>query len=142
MQPIQSRIWDGQQMLYLAGLPLTREPFLTIWLQEAIALINQVPPVEEENFQTAFSWRLMRTIGQTDREGTLLYENDLVEWDGRIYEIGWSSHRCGYALFQPLSLHHVPTFSLSALHARQLRVLGNRYEHPQLLRQRYYSHAA
>ncbi|GAB3277903.1 hypothetical protein GCM10027347_51980 [Larkinella harenae] len=142
MQPIQSRIWDGQKMLYLTGLPMTPEPYLTIWLQEAIALVSQVPPTELEMNQTTFSWRLMRTIGQSDRQGILLYECDLVEWDGRIFEIGWSNHRCGYALFQPLGTREFPAFSLSALHARQLRVLGNRYESPGLLQQRYLSQIA
>lgn len=141
MQPIQSRIWDGQKMFYLTGLPMTPEPYLTIWLQEAIGLISQVPSSEPENNPTAFCWRLMRTIGQSDRQGILLYECDLVEWDGRIFEIGWSSHRCGYALFQPLGTGEFPAFSLSALHARQLRVLGNRYENPTLLEQRYLSRA-
>ncbi|MGM9511102.1 YopX family protein [Larkinella sp. GY13] len=142
MQPIQSRIWDGQKMLYLAGLPMTPEPYLSIWLQEAIALVSQVSVVDELPQPTSFSWRLMRTIGQSDRQGILLYESDLVEWDGRIFEIGWSNHRCGYALFQPLGTGEFPAFSLSALHARQLRVLGNRYEHPQLLEQRFLSQAA
>ena len=142
MQPIQSRIWDGRKMHYLAGLPMTPEPYLSIWLQEAIALVSQVPLSEEETQQTSFSWRLMRTIGQSDRQGILLYESDLVEWDGRVFEVGWSSHRCGYALFQPLGTREIPAFSLSALHARQLRALGNRYEHPNLLEQRYLPQAA
>ncbi|GAB3338052.1 hypothetical protein GCM10027299_49790 [Larkinella ripae] len=142
MQPIQSRIWDGQKMLYLTGLPMTPEPYLSIWLQEAIATVNQEPPTEEVADQTTVSWRLMRTIGQSDRQGILLYECDLVEWDGRIFEIGWSGQRCGYALFQPLGSGEFPAFSLSALHARQLRVLGNRYETPQLLEQRFLVQAA
>ncbi|MFD1139567.1 YopX family protein [Larkinella insperata] len=142
MQPIQSRIWDGQKMHYLAGLPMTPEPYLTIWLQEALALVSQVPPADELPLTTTFSWRLMRTIGQSDRQGILLYESDLVEWDGRIFEIAWSSHRCGYALFQPLGTSEFPAFSLSALHARQVRILGNRYENPHLLEQRYISQLA
>lgn len=142
MQPIQSRIWDGQKMHYLSGLPMTPEPYLTIWLQEAIALISQLPSADEALQQTSFSWRQMRTIGQADRQGILLYECDLVEWDGRIFEIGWSTHRCGYALFQPLGTGEFPAFSLSALHARQLRVLGNRYENPHLLEQRFLSQMA
>ncbi|MGA0558748.1 YopX family protein [Larkinella sp. VNQ87] len=142
MQPLQSRIWDGQKMHYLTGLPLTTEPFLTIWLQDALALASQFPETDELTQTNSASWRLMRTIGQPDQLGTLLYENDLVEWDGRIFEIAWSSQRCGYALFQPFGTGGFPAFSLSAPHARQLRVLGNRFETPQLMERRFLRQAA
>ncbi|QHV97768.1 YopX family protein [Spirosoma endbachense] len=126
------RIWDGESMYYFPHLALQPQ-FATVWLEDALVLINRVNPLDQRRYEPTSPWELMLSVGQPDRQGTLLYEQDIVQVNQQLWVVQPDLERCGYQLV----LAHSPGFSLSLdrLLAKTVRIVGNCLEDSHLILQ-------
>lgn len=127
------RIWDGQTMHYLADVFTLQDDYAAVWLEDALVLINRVNPRHKRRYEPTSPWQLMLSVGQADRHGTPLYDQDIVESDGYRWVVRHHPERCGYSLFMPQTMGLPPSVSLDQQLAHSLTVIGNCLEDPRLL---------
>jgi len=74
---------------------------------------------------------LMQCTGLKDKNGTLIYEGDIVkDQDGKIYNIKWND--C-YAYFVLWDSDDIEYYTFEEFNLTKLEVIGNIYENPELL---------
>ncbi|GAB3318366.1 hypothetical protein GCM10027299_09780 [Larkinella ripae] len=132
---LQCRVWDTQnrQMHYLSSQMTRTNTFQTILLEDVLALVNLANPADIRLYETTEPWRLMLSVGQQDREGTLLFDYDIVECDGHHWIIQNHPERCGYSLFMLNSLGLPPYLRLDRELAQLVKQVGNFFEHTHLM---------
>ncbi len=132
------RVWDGKEMIMPPVMPVL-DPVV-------IGLCGTLSKVEGENlandtakplrFFVPGSVTLMQSTGLKDRNGTLIYEGDIVE--ERFTYLGYREgemdievSRIYEVKFQELD--RAIGFNLSPEHS--FEIIGNLYENPELLNQ-------
>src|SRR5690606_21250584 len=87
---------------------------------------GEKPTVELGNFPAES--RLMQYTGLRDKNGVEIYEGDVVEWQGGRFEVHW--HRGSWYVSEPKG---GPLAWLSDCTPPQCTIIGNIYEHPELI---------
>jgi hypothetical protein len=131
------RVWDGQNMHYLSSVFTQQPDFVTVWLEDALVLINLVAPKEKRRYEPTSPWRLMLSVGQPDCQGSMIYDQDIVETNGHFWIVRHHADRCGFSLFLPNAVGLASSLFLDKYLAESLMVVGNCLEDPHLLAGNY-----
>lgn len=131
MRQIKFRCWDGE----------------TMWLPETKTVDGNNTTLHFFNPDFGIKWGLydsrlenrvvsggydesvlMQLTGMRDKNKNEIYEGDLVQREDRVYEIQWGKW-CWVKRLQRNSL----TLCFDIIEARDYEVIGNIYEHPELI---------
>ena len=132
---LHCRVWDAQNqtMHYLSSLLAQTEDFQVVLLEDAMVLINTFNSTQKRLYEAGTPWRLMLSVGQPDRDGTPIYDYDIVDSEGYLWVVQNHPDRCGYSLFMPNCLGLPPYLILDRIMASEVKVMGNFFEDPHLI---------
>lgn len=120
---LKFRAWDkrGLQMIDVDGLA---------WDSRGIAIGKD--DRDTDNWERSGDYELMQYTGLKDKNGVEIYEGDVVTYRGKTdmmhigtvkSEVHWSDRKCGF----------YPMVEWFSQRDDGVEVLGNIYEHPELL---------
>lgn len=85
------------------------------------------------NFENDKDLILMQCTGLKDSEGSLIYEGDIVKYEGKPYQVIWDKYGFNLKGFYQGFMDY-PTEAFSE--GLSFRVIGNIYENPELLEEK------
>ncbi|MEC0552298.1 YopX family protein [Bacillus haynesii] len=127
MTNLHYRVWDGEQMHYLDD----EEISLTIKNDGSWFLCHDfVGCVVSSNDKDAV---LMRGTGEKDDYGKMIYPGDVVEYEEPYFTGNGTEYKWRRCVVFSISLSNGERHNAPVRFQRNLKVIGNRYENPDLL---------
>lgn len=75
---------------------------------------------------------LLQSTGLKDKNGKLIYENDVVIWNNKKHLITWNEHMCSFIL-QTSNYDETDVLEFYMTDVQDLEIIGNIYTNPELL---------
>jgi len=144
MRELKFRAWNGKMMLYPEKYS-GRLKNCAVWGIDCFGKFVNAKSLngecilspQDKSYEEQFKIILMQYTGLTDKNGVEIYEGDIVNVDGygRNHICMYSECWCGPYL-QDSSFDKEGGWSLNGSSRKQMKVIGNIYQHKELLDER------
>lgn len=132
MRDIKFRIWDGAKNEWLASSNKDALPYF------GFALVGEVMTVQSPPYWSLDEGNIVEQFtGLKDKNGTEIYEGDIVKYDDNVGEVFYDSEQACFNVSGFYNgLQDYPTMAFSENGNAIMEVVGNIHENPELLEER------